>query len=99
MLSTSSSLEVKLQASHLVDALQRNVTSSLLSASVEVRGKDVIVRLAYDKLPNENDEYLDDIKAEFEALQIDMFVQPFVLLEGESEIAVDEHLVYKKQRS
>ena len=98
MLSKSPSLELKLQASHLVDALQRNVTANLSAASVEIIGNSVTVRLYYrSPLPKRDDEHLNDIKVEFEALQTNMRAEPFVLRSDQEERSDSEYLVYQKR--
>jgi|AntRauTorckE5430_2_1112549.scaffolds.fasta_scaffold07830_2 hypothetical protein len=98
MLITNSSNEFKLQANHLVDALQRNVTTSLLLVSFAVVKNLVTVRLIYQEIPPKEDEYINDIIAEFESRQIDMKVQPFIVTDDLSSITDSEYIVYKKHK-
>ncbi len=63
-------IEVKYQACNLCDALCRNINDNFESVSFEILANgDIQTKIVLSELTEQEEEYIDDLIAEFSALQ------------------------------
>lgn len=63
-------IEVKYQACNLCDALCRNINDNFESVSFEILDNgDIQTKIVLSELTEQEEEYIDDLIAEFSALQ------------------------------
>lgn len=63
-------IEVKYQACNLSDALCRNINDNFESVSFEILDNgDIQTKIVLSELTEQEEEYIDDLIAEFSALQ------------------------------
>jgi hypothetical protein len=62
--------EIKYQSCNLVDALCRNINDNFKSVSFEILEKgNIQIKIVLTKLTKTEEEYIDDLIAEFSAMQ------------------------------
>lgn len=85
----------KYQSCNLCDALHRNINDNFKSVSFEIIDNgDIQIKIVLSELTEQEEEYIDDLIAEFSALQErDCVLKPIVEI-GDSPTL--RHLVYKK---
>jgi hypothetical protein len=63
-------VEEKYQACNLCDALCRNINDNFESVSFEILGNsDIQIKIVLSNMTQQEEEYIDDLIAEFSALQ------------------------------
>jgi len=63
-------IEIKYQTSNLCDALLRNINDNFVSVSFDFVGNsDILVKVILGKRTQVEDDYIDDMSAEFAASQ------------------------------
>lgn len=63
-------IEVKYQTCNLCDALHRNINDNFESVSFEILDNgDIQVKIVLSELAEQEEEYIDDLIAEFSVLQ------------------------------
>jgi hypothetical protein len=72
--------EIKYQACNLCDALHRNINDNFESISFEILDNgDIQTKIVLSELTEQEEEYIDDLIAEFSALQErDCVLEPIV---------------------
>lgn len=73
-------IEVKYQACNLSDSLHRNINDNFESVSFEILDNgDILTKIILSELTKQEEEYIDDLIAEFSALQeTDCVLKPIV---------------------
>jgi len=61
--------KTKYQACNLSDALHRNINDNFNSVSFRIENDEILIKIILNKRTKVEDEYIEDITAEFEALQ------------------------------
>lgn len=89
--------EVRYQASILVDALHRNINNNFASISFEIMDNgDIILLILLINKTCVEEEYIEDIIAEFEGLQLTHNVEKVeILIEGSIEPL--KNVVYRRK--
>lgn len=89
-------IEIKYQACNLCDALHRNINDNFKSVSFEIlRSGDIQIKIVLEKLTEAEENYIEDISAEFLAKQQrDCVLKPVV--EVGTNIPPLKHTVYQK---
>lgn len=77
-------IDIKYQTCNLCDAMHRNINDKFKSISFEILNDgNVQVKIILEKRTKIEDEYIDDIIAEFSALQLsDCVLQPIIVAEN-----------------
>jgi len=88
-------IEEKYQACNLCDALCRNINDNFESVSFEILDNgDIQTKIVLVELTEQEEEYIDDLIAEFSAVQIgDWVLKPIVKI-GDSPPL--KNIVYQK---
>jgi len=90
-------IEIKYQACNLCDALLRNINDNFESVSFEILDNgDVQTKIVLSKLTEQEEDYIDDLSAEFKfsALQERVCVLKPIVEIGDSPSM--RHIVYQK---
>jgi hypothetical protein len=74
--------EVKYQTCNLVDALCRNINDNFKSVSFEINNnRDIQIKIVLSELTEREEEYIDDLVTEFEAVQErNCVLQPIIVV-------------------
>jgi hypothetical protein len=89
-------MEIKYQACNLCDALHRNINGNFISVSFEILpDEDIQIKIVLEKMTAAEENYIQDISAEFLAKQQrDCVLKPIVEI-GPDQPALT-YLVYQK---
>jgi len=89
-------MEIKYQACNLCDALHRNINDNFKSVSFEIlRSGDIQIKIVLEQLTKAEEDYIEDISAEFSAKQQrDCVLKPVV--EVGADILPLKYIVYQK---
>lgn len=92
-------VEIKYQTCNLCDALHRNINDNFISVSFEILDNgDIQTKFVLSELTEQEEEYIGDLTAEFEAKQeSDRVLRPIVKI-GLSNNLPLRNLVYQKER-
>ena len=88
-------LEIKYQSCLLIDALHRNINDRFYSVSFEIYGSEVQVKIILSKRTVIEDEYIDDLMAEFIARQDIKDIRKSIVDIGQKSIPL-ANIVYQK---
>ena len=89
--------ELKYQACNLCDALHRNINDNFESVSFEICDDgNLQVKIILEERTEVEDEYIDDMITEFEALQQTNCVREPLVEIGKNKLPL-KNLVYQKQ--
>ncbi|MCZ2101156.1 MAG: hypothetical protein LC107_06430 [Chitinophagales bacterium] len=88
-------IEVKYQAGILCDALHRNINDNFESVSFEILDNGYVQwKVVLTELTEQEEEYIDDISAEFSAPQVnDYILKPIVEIGNSPPL---QNIVYQK---
>lgn len=91
-------IEIKYQTCNLCDSLHRNINNNFESVSFEILDNgDIQTKFILSELTEQEEEYIDDLTAEFAALQdSNCVLEPIV--EVRSSSSPLRNLVYQKER-
>lgn len=88
-------IEEKYQSCNLCDALHRNINDNFESVSFEILNNgDIKIKIVLSKLTEQELEYIDDLTAEFEAVQEKNCVSELIVEIGDSSPL--KNVVYHK---
>jgi hypothetical protein len=89
-------IEVKYQACNLCNALCRNINDNFKSVSFEIfNNGDIHIKIILEKRTEIEDEYINDMSAEFEASQQTNFVTT-IEVEVKTDSPPLQNIVYQK---
>ena len=88
-------LEIKYQSCLLMDALHRNINDRFYSVSFEIYGSEVQVKIILSKRTDVEDEYIDDLMAEFIARQDIKDIRKAIVDVGQKSTPL-ANIVYQK---
>lgn len=88
-------IEVKYQTCNLCDALHRNINDNFKSVSFEILDNgDIQAKIVLSKLTEQEEQYIDDLVAEFSALQVrNCVLKPAVVIGNSPPF---RNIVYQK---
>ena len=90
-------IEVKYQACNLCDALHRNINSNFESVSFDILDNgDIKIKIVLNKKTEIEEEHIDDLVTEFEALQQTNCVKEVTTNVGKHYLPL-KYLVYQKE--
>lgn len=92
----NASLELKLQADHMVEALQKNIDGDLFAATINLNKRVVIAKLIYDITFSDITDSIDDITVELEAKQIDKVVE-ILISYNKNDILQKDYIIYRRK--
>lgn len=91
-------IETKYQTSNLCDALLRNINDNFISVSFDfVDDNDILVKVILAKQTEVEDNYIDDMSAEFAASQQRDCVRKVQVEVGKHHLPL-QNLVYQKAK-
>jgi hypothetical protein len=88
-------LEIKYQSCLLMDALHRNINDRFYSVSFEMYGSEIQVKIILSKRTDVEDEYIDDLMAEFIARQDIKDIKKAIVDVGQKSTPLG-NIVYQK---
>jgi hypothetical protein len=88
--------EVQVQICNLCDSLLRNINDNFKNVSFDILGNgNIQVKIILENQSEEEDEYIDDISAEFSATQESNIVEKFEVVTDNTEPRT--YIVYNRE--